>query len=415
MRPGVALARRVMLAALARIRSGRLELVEGGRTFAFGPAGSRLRARIEVRDPRAYAWALRGSTGLGESYVDGLWATDDPVSAARIACRNLESLDLARQRLQPLIGPVQRAFQLVPRNTREGARKNISAHYDLGNDLFEAFLDERLIYSAAVFADPDDTLEQAQLQKLERICAALDLGPHDHLLEIGTGWGGLAIHAAATRGCRVTTTTISQEQYGYARERVAEAGLSGRVEILLRDYRDLDGVYDKLVSIEMIEAVGWQYFDEFFAACSRLTAPGGAFFLQAIVIGDDAYEAEKTAPSFANKHIFPGGCLPSQRLITELGREHGIAVADCDEISDDYAATLAIWRERFNDAAPALRAGGYDKRFARLWNFYLAFSEGGFRERRIRDLQLILAKPGWRTPDEWRSPSHALEAASLSS
>jgi len=408
------LARRVMFAALGRIRSGRLELRERGRTYGFGPGGSRVRARVDVHDPRAYAWTLRGSTGLGEGFVAGLWSSADLVELARIACRNLGTLDLWRRRLLPLIGPVQRAAELVPRNTREGARANISAHYDLGNDLFAAFLDERMMYSAAVFPDDQATLAEAQELKLDRICAALDLSPDDHLLEIGTGWGGLAIHAASTTGCRVTTTTISREQYELARARVAEAGLDDRIEILLRDYRDLEGTYDKLVSIEMIEAVGWQYFDEFFARCSALTKPGGLVVLQAIVIGDDAYEAEKASRSFANKHIFPGGCLPSERLITELGAAHGTPVVDVDEITGHYARTLAIWRERFNSALGGLRPRGYDERFARLWNFYLAFSEGGFRERRIRDLQLVLAKPDRdRAPEAWRSPIRAREAATL--
>ncbi|MFI5122777.1 MAG: class I SAM-dependent methyltransferase [Vicinamibacteria bacterium] len=413
---GRELARRALFGALARIRRERIEIAEGDRVFGFGPGDARLRARIEVRDPRAYTWILRGSTGLGEGYVDGLWTFDDLVSLSRIACRNLGLLDRLRQRLQPLLGPAQRAANQVPRNTRSGAREHISAHYDLGNSLFEAFLDQRLMYSAAVFPDRDATLEQAQLTKLERICAALDLGPDDHLLEIGTGWGGLAIHAAATRGCRVTTTTISREQHAYATERVREQGLEDRIEVLLEDYRDLGGSYDKLVSIEMIEAVGWQYFPEFFAKCSALTRPGGAMFLQAIVIGDEAYEAEKASRSFSNKHIFPGGCLPSLGVIAELGAANGIPVAGCEDISAHYARTLAVWRQRFNDAWPRLRPQGYDQRFSRLWNFYLAFSEGGFRERRIRDLQIVLAKPGWRAAgSEWRSPIQELEAASLSS
>jgi cyclopropane-fatty-acyl-phospholipid synthase len=410
------LARRAVFAALARIRNERIEIVEGDGGYGFGPVDARLRARVEVADPRAYSWILRGSTGLGEGYVEGLWKVDDLVALSRIACRNLGPFDRLRRRLHPVIGPLQRAANLVPRNTRTGARANISAHYDLGNPLFEAFLDERLMYSAAVFPGPDATLEEAQLLKLERICTALDLGPDDHLLEIGTGWGGLAVHAATTRGCRVTTTTISREQHAYAVQRVHDEGLSDRVEVLFRDYRDLDGSYDKLVSIEMIEAVGWQYFPEFFAKCAQLTRTGGAMFLQAIVIGDDAYELEKASRSFSNKHIFPGGCLPSLRLITELGAASGIPVAACDDISDHYALTLASWRRRFNDAWPSLRPRGYDERFARLWNFYLAISEGGFRERRIRDLQLVMAKPGWRAKDnEWRSPTRAPAAASLSS
>jgi cyclopropane-fatty-acyl-phospholipid synthase len=386
------LVRRFFFGAVSRTRGGRLELIEDGRRLAFGPADSELSARIEVRDPRAYRWALRGSTGLGEGYVDGLWATDDLVSVIRIACRNLAPWDRCRRFAQPLVGPLQRAIELVPRNTRAGAAANISAHYDLGNELFEAFLDRRLIYSCAYFPEPDSGLDDAQLAKLERICERLELGPDDHLLEIGTGWGGLAIHAATTRGCRVTTTTISREQHAYAVERVREAGLEERVEVLLRDYRDLTGSYDKLVSIEMIEAVGWQYFEAFFAKCAELLGPHGAMFLQAIVIQDDLYEAERAARSFSNKHIFPGGCLPSLDLITRLSGANGLRVDWAEEISPHYARTLARWRDRFNDAWPQLRPLGYDERFKRLWNFYLASSEGGFRERRIRDVQMLLAK-----------------------
>jgi cyclopropane-fatty-acyl-phospholipid synthase len=393
-----ALARRAFLAALSRMRGGRLEVEDGGQRFSLGPPRAELDARIEVRDPRAYRWALRGSTGLGEGYVEGLWATDDLVSVIRIACRNLPAWDRWRGRIHPLVGPLQRVVDLVPRNTRAGAAANISAHYDLGNELFESFLDRRLIYSCAYFPEPRSSLDDAQLAKLERICDRLELGPDDHVLEIGTGWGGFAIHAATTRGCRVTTTTISREQHAYAVDRVHEAGLDGRVEVLLRDYRDLGGTYDKLVSIEMIEAVGWQYFPAFFAKCAELTRSEGAMFLQAIVIQDDLYEAEKAARSFSNKHIFPGGCLPSQSLITRLAAASGLRIDWAEEISAHYARTLAAWRDRFNHAWPGLRARGYDERFARLWNFYLGSSEAGFRERRIRDLQIVLAK-GDSRPD----------------
>ncbi|MDX6581942.1 MAG: cyclopropane-fatty-acyl-phospholipid synthase [Solirubrobacterales bacterium] len=413
------LARRALFRALSRIRRERIEITEGGSHYGFGPAGARLRARLEVLDPRAYSWALRGSTGLGEGYIEGLWRSSDLVALSRIACRNLPRLDAMRRRAHPVLGRIQRAVDLVPRNTRSGARANISAHYDLGNELFEAFLDQRLIYSAAVFPAPDASLEDAQLLKLERICEALDLGPDDHLLEIGTGWGGLAVHAASTRGCRVTTTTISREQRAYAVERVRKEGLDDRIEVLLTDYRDLGGTYDKLASIEMIEAVGWQYFPAFFAKCSELTKPGGTMFLQAIVIEDDNYETEKAARSFSNKHIFPGGCLPSLAVITELGAASGIPVTRCDEISSDYARTLEIWRQRFNDAWPGLLPNGYDERFRRLWNFYLASAEGGFRERRIRDLQIVMSKPGGRPGKAeeraWRSPIHAPARANLSS
>ena len=409
------IARRALFRALSRIRRERIEIAEGSALFGFGPAGAPLRARVEVLDPRAYAWMLRGSAGMAEAYVERFWRTNDLVELCRIACRNLPSWDAVRRRIHPLVGPIQRAANLVPRNDRAGARENIAAHYDLGNDLFEAFLDERLMYSCAVFGARDSTLEDAQLLKLERICDGLDLRDDDHLLEIGTGWGGLAIHAASTRGCRVTTTTISREQHAYARERVRAAGLEDRVEVLLTDYRDLTGTYDKLVSIEMIEAVGWQYFPAFFAKCAELTRPGGAMFLQAIVCRDDNYETEKAARSFSNKHIFPGGCLPSLKVIAECAADSGIPLVRFDDISDSYARTLACWRDRFNDAWPALRTRGYDGRFRRMWNFYLAFSEGGFREGRIGDLQILLAKPGPRGAHRWRSPTPVLAAASPSS
>jgi cyclopropane-fatty-acyl-phospholipid synthase len=265
-----------------------------------------------------------------------------------------------------------------------------------------------MVYSCAYFAEPDSTLDDAQLAKLERICAGLELGPDDHLLEIGGGWGGLAIHAASEYGCRVTTTTISDVQHAYAGERVREAGLGDRVTLLRTDYRDLAGSYDKLVSIEMIEAVGWQYFTTFFRKCTSLLRPAGAMFLQAITIDDDLYAAEKAARSFANKHVFPGGCLPSLRLITGLvAGATDLRVAWLEEISAHYARTLRAWRQRFNGNWSRLRELGYDERFGRLWNFYLASSEAGFRERRIHDVQMLLAKPGWRPREH--EPAAAVE------
>jgi cyclopropane-fatty-acyl-phospholipid synthase len=391
------LARTFVQRAMRRLRGGCVEIVEEGRVRSFGPEGSDLRASVEVRDPRAWSGLLRGSTGWGEGFVEGYWSCDDLVALTRIACRNLPPLDRWRRRAHPVVGPLQRVVGWVPRNTRSGARSNISAHYDLGNELFETFLDDGLTYSCAYFPEPGASLERAQLAKLERICRGLRLRPDEHLLEIGTGWGSLALHAATEYGCRVTTTTISREQHGWASARVRDAGLSDRVTVLLRDYRDLDGCFDKLVSVEMIEAVGWQYFEAFFETCSRLLRPHGLMALQAIVIGDELYEAEKAARSFANKHVFPGGCLPSARLITELiSTITDMRTIWLDDITVHYAETLRIWRQRFNDAWDELRRRGYDERFKRLWNFYLASSEAGFRERRIRDLQLLFAKPDWR-------------------
>jgi cyclopropane-fatty-acyl-phospholipid synthase len=389
-----ALARAAVTQALRRVRAGRIEVVENGRRRAFGPAGAELRATVTINDPAAWRGPLRGSVGLGETYVDGLWETDDLVALIRIAARELRELDGLRGAVAGARGVLHRARRLVPENTRAGARKNISAHYDLGNDLFAAFLDERMMYSCAYFPREGASLEEAQLAKLDRICTQLRLNSGNHLLEIGTGWGGLAVHAARERGCRVTTTTISREQHELAARRVREAGLEDRVTVLLEDYRDLRGTYDRLVSVEMIEAVGWQYFDDFFRRCDELLAPDGLMLLQAITIGDDIYEIEKGARSFANTHVFPGGCLPSEGLIADcLARVTSMRQVWADDITAHYPLTLAAWRERFLGAWERLRSSGYDERFRRLWTFYLSSSEAGFRERRIGDVQALFAKP----------------------
>jgi cyclopropane-fatty-acyl-phospholipid synthase len=370
---------------------------EGGGSHAFGPAGADLKATVTINDPSAWRGPLRGSLGLGETYVDGLWETDDLVSLIRIAARELRQLDGLRGAVARPRGLLHRVRHLVPENTRARARQHIAAHYDLGNDLFAAFLDERMMYSCAYFPRQGASLEEAQLAKLERICERLELGPDDHLLEIGTGWGGLAVHAAREHGCRVTTTTISAEQHALAVQRVRDAGLEGQVTVLLQDYRDLRGSYDRLVSVEMIEAVGWQHFDEFFRRCDELLSPGGLMLLQAITIDDGIYEVEKGARSFANTHVFPGGCLPSQSLIADcVSRVTDMRQVWVDDITAHYPPTLAAWRERFSSAWERLRERGYDERFRRLWAFYLSSSEAGFRERRIGDVQALFAKPGWR-------------------
>ena len=402
-------ARRAAMALFRGIEHGRLTVVEPEGTAEFGRDGD-LSVRVEVRDARTWPALLRGSNGLGETYVDDCWETDDLVALARLAVRNLSGLDRLRRRARPVLARMDRVMELVPRNTRAGARAHIAAHYDLGNELFASFLDERLTYSCAWFPEEGMTLDEAQLAKLDRICERLRLEPSDHLLEIGTGWGGLAIHAATAYGCRVTTTTISREQRSYTLGRIAQLGLSDRIAVLDRDYRDLWGTFDKLVSVEMIEAVGWQYFETFFRACSERLEPDGLMLLQAIVIDDELYESEKAAKTFANTHIFPGGCLPSERLINELiASRTDMRLAWADDITHHYARTLQLWRERFNAAVPELEPKGYDRRFQRLWNFYLAFSEAGFRERRIRDLQLLYAKPDARLePSEAAAAEPAL-------
>ena len=387
--------RRLALGAFSRVRGGCLELIEpDGRRFRFGDAAADLAATIKINSLRFYRAVLGGSVGLGEAYRDGIWDSDDLVSLIRIACRNLGSLDAWRRRIHPLIAPLERTIWRVPRNSKRASRRHISAHYDLGNDLFALYLDESMMYSSAVFPNPDATLAEGQQNRLERICQALELGPEDHLLEIGTGWGGMAAYAASRFGCRVTSTTISEEQREGALRRIRDAGVEDRVTVLLEDYRDLRGRYTKLVSLEMIEAVGWQYFDLFFRRCSELLEPDGLLFLQAIVIDDRLYDQEKATRSFANALIFPGGCLPSVEVIQRcIARETDMSTVWMEDIGAHYARTLELWRERF--AANSDLAGelGYDEPFRRLWTLWLAMSEAGFRERRLRDVQAVFAKP----------------------
>jgi cyclopropane-fatty-acyl-phospholipid synthase len=386
-------ARRAVCALLERIRSGQLTVVEGRARHVFGSGAPA--ASVLVRSARTWPALLRGSRGLAESYADGLWETPDLTAVIRVAARNAPGLDAARRRLAPLRVPAQRLVAPLRGNTPPRSRRDIAAHYDLGNELFELMLDPTLSYSCAVFERPGATLEEASTAKLERVCDKLALGPGDHVVEIGTGWGGFALHAAATRGCRVTTTTISREQHARASERVREAGLADRVEVRLDDYRALRGRYDKLVSIEMIEAVGWKDFGTFFDRCSRLLRPDGAMLLQAITIDDRAYEVEKASRSFIRTHVFPNGCLPSLEVIARcVAQRTDMRIVHLEDITPHYVETLRRWRSNFEAASGRLAALGYGERFRRLWRMYLSYCEAGFAERRIGDVQVVLAKPG---------------------
>jgi cyclopropane-fatty-acyl-phospholipid synthase len=378
---------------LRRLREGRIEVDDGRRVEGFGPAGARLRARVKLNGPGFWRALPRGSRALAESYAAGQWDCDDLVALVRIGAREMPRLDRWRRPFAPLRNVVTR----VPRNTRGGARRHVSAHYDAGNDMFRLFLDETMTYSCALFEPPGVSLREAQEAKLDRICRKLDLGPRDHLLEIGSGWGSFAMHAAGRYGCRVTTTTISREQHSLASARIREAGLDDRVTVLLEDYRDVRGRYDKLVSIEMIEAVGWQYFDLYFRRCGQLLHPEGLMLLQAIVIDDRAYEVEKTARSFIKELIFPAGCLPSVEVISRcVARATKLRILDLEDITPHYPETLRRWRENFVRAAGRAEELGYDRGFRRLWELYFAYSEGGFLERRIRDVQALFAGPAYR-------------------
>ena len=391
-----ALARRLVLAVLQRMPAGRLELAEpDGAVHSLGP-GDGPAARVELHDPGAWTALLRGSRGLADGYVDRLWESPDPTAVIRVAARNAPAMDAVRRRLRPISAPYRRLRALGARATRAQAREDIRRHYDLGDDLFELMLDDTMMYSAAYFASPEVSLRAASTAKLELVCEKLDLGPDDHVVEIGTGWGGFAIHAALTRGCRVTTTTISAAQHAYATERVEQLGVADRVTVLASDYRDLRGEYSALVSLEMIEAVGWRHFGTYFAACSDLLAPDGRMLLQAITIDDRAYALEKASKTFIRSSIFPNGCLPSHRVIADcVARRTDLRSVHHEDLTNHYVTTLRRWRENVENHAARLRELGYDERFQRLWRFYLSYCEAGFAERRIGVGQTLLAKPRW--------------------
>nr|WP_313408652.1 cyclopropane-fatty-acyl-phospholipid synthase family protein [Pseudomonas sp.] len=395
---GAGLLRRAVLRQLEHLRHGLLLIQEGSDTLHFGTPQSELRAEIRVSDPAV--WGLvagNGSIGAGEAYIHGYWSTPDLTAVIRIFVANLDVLDAMEGGLARLGRPLIQGLHWLNRNTRQGSRRNIAAHYDLGNDLFEQFLDPTMMYSAAMFRREDDSLEQAQLNKLERICQKLALQPSDHLLEIGTGWGSMALYAATHYGCRVTTTTLSREQYAYTERRIRELGLEGRVTLLLEDYRDLEGQYDKLVSIEMIEAVGHRYLPTYFEQCARLLKPEGLMLLQAITIRDQRYEQACRSVDFIQRYIFPGGALPSmQKMLDVVTRHTDFNLHHMEDFGLHYARTLRLWHENLRQARQRLEQLGYDDYFYRLWEFYLCYCEGGFLERTIGTAQLLLAKPAAR-------------------
>ena len=390
------LARRAVRRRLARIARGRLVIHEGAGARTFGAASASLTASLRVRDPRFYRWlAQRGALGGAEAYLEGLWSTDDLVAVVRVLARNQDALARLDRGLARLSRPGLRMLHLLRRNTRAGARRNIAAHYDLGNAFFELFLGPTLTYSSAVFEPAGATLEAAQRVKYQRALDAVRVGPGDRLLEIGSGWGGFAIHAARTSGCRVTTITLSAEQHARATERVAAAGLSDRVEVLLRDYRDLTGRFDGLVSIEMIEAVGHARLPDYFRVCTEPLRPGGRLFLQAITVPERDFASSVRSVEFIKRYVFPGGQLVSIGAICDaLAKANSdLRFERLEDITPHYAETLRHWRERYLAAQPQVAALGFDERFRRLWEFYLAYCEGGFRERAIGAVQLTLSRP----------------------
>ncbi|MGH8030218.1 MAG: class I SAM-dependent methyltransferase [Arenimonas sp.] len=389
-----------LLDTLGTLRGGRILLVDPWDTRALGaptPAvGDLPTVHITVHDAGFYrAVALRGSVGAGEAYIDGLWDCDDLVGLVRLLVRNRDRLDALETGVARLGGWALRAWHALRPNTRGGSRRNIAAHYDLGNDFFELFLSPDLMYSSALWDGPDDTLEAASTRKLDAVCRQLQLRPGDRVVEIGTGWGGFALHAAREYGCHVTTTTISREQHALAGKRVAEAGLGDRITLLLEDFRDLHGTYDKVVSIEMVEAIGARNLHAYFERIGALLRPGGLAVVQAITIEDHRYEQALRGVDFIRRHVFPGSFIPSvAALVAAKARAGDLALDGLVDFGESYARTLQAWRARFLAHLPQVRAQGFDERFIRLWEFYLAYCEGGFRERSIGVAHLRLRKPG---------------------
>ena len=396
------LARRVVRSRLAEMSHGRLILCENGREEAFGDVSEDcpLTARLIVNDPRCYSEvAFGGSIGAGEAYIHGYWSTDNLTNVVRIFVRNREVLANMDSGAALVTRPFQKLFHWLHRNTQKGSRRNIAAHYDLGNEFYRLWLDRRMMYSSAFFECPDMSLDAASTAKLDRICRKLGLGPDDHVIEIGTGWGGFAIYAAAQYGCRVTTTTISRQQYEYARGEIERAGLAGRITLLLRDYRELEGEFDKLVSIEMIEAVGHQYHDTFFRKCAELLKPRGEMLLQSITIADQYYGQAIKGVDFIKRYIFPGGCLTSvTAMAASLTRVTDMRVTHLEDIGPHYATTLKRWHDRFFASIDKVAKLGFSDEFVRMWQYYLCYCEGGFIERTIGNVQMHVIKPDARPP-----------------
>jgi len=389
-----------LLKDLAGLRGGTIVLDDACGSVSLGATGGHdpLAVHVTVLSPDFYRQvAMNGSVGAGEAYMDGHWTCSDLVALVRLLVRNRSLLDGMEGGLARVGGFAMRAWNRFRRNTRGGSRRNIAAHYDLGNDLFKLFLDDNMMYSSAIFADASETLEAASTRKIDRICQKLDLRPSDHVVEIGTGWGGFALHAAAHYGCRVTTTTISAEQHALARERVAAAGLQDRITLLLEDYRDLHGRYDKFVSIEMIEAIGHQYMDAYFRKCASLLKPEGLALIQAITIEDARYQQALESVDFIKRHVFPGSFIPCvSAMLDASARTSDLRLLNLEDIGPSYAITLNHWRKRFLARLDSVRQLGYDEGFVRMWEYYLCYCEGGFLERSIGTAQMLFARPGNR-------------------
>lgn len=398
-RPGLAtgMLRRGVLKKFSQLTDGLLLLTEGDteHRFGHGISDNSVTARMTVHSPEFFRRvAFGGSLGFAESYIFGEWTSDNPASVVRIFCRNLDVTDSGNRGIVRLVTRLARKWHERQNNSKDGSARNIHAHYDLGNDFYSLFLDESMTYSSGVFENPESTLLEAQVAKNDRLCRKLDLKQSDHLVEIGTGWGGMAIHAAKNYGCKVTTTTISKQQHDFACRRVAEEGLADRITLLLEDYRDLRGSFDKLVSVEMIEAVGYEYFDTFFTRCGSLLKPNGQMAIQGITMSEQRYPNYLKSVDFIQRYIFPGGCLITPKSVLDsVARTTDMRLLHVEDLAPHYGRTVRLWRERFFEQIEQVRLLGFPETFIRLWDFYLSYCEAAFEERLVGTVQMHFAKP----------------------
>jgi len=400
------IAKHLFFQLLSKLREGHLEIVCPEDTYVFGARGADLKAMLVVHNPRFFRSALfGGDVGIGEAFMQGYWSSPDLVALVRLAVRNLEGIERGNGLFSTLSSVADAVRHRFRENSLTRSRSNISFHYDLGNEFYRLFLDSTMAYSCALYRTLDDSLEQAQLNKFELIGRKLQLGPSDHLLEIGTGWGGFAAYAAKTYGCRVTTTTISRQQYEYAQALFQQPGQAGdRITLLLEDYRNVSGQFDKLVSIEMFEAVGLKYYDTYFTACDRLLKPDGIMLLQSITMNEQKFPVYRKRCDWIQKYIFPGAELASlAEVLSSVGRCTRLSLHHAEDIGIHYAVTLNAWRERFLTKIGQIKALGFDDAFLRTWEYYLAYCEGAFREGYVGDVQLVLRKHKAKLPLTWNA------------
>jgi len=391
-------AKNIIIKLLTQIKKSQLTLIDKEQSFVFGNKNASLKAIIHINNPKTYKrLLLGGAIAAGESYIDGWWSSPDLTKVIQVLAREKQLKEGLEKSFSKVITKAfvfpKWLFHKARKNTKSGSKQNILAHYDLGNEMYKTFLDKEMMYSSAIYPNADATLEEAQLHKLDTICQRLALKPGESLLEIGTGWGALAIYAAQHYGVTVTTTTISDAQYEYTKERIDSLGLNDRITLLSNDYRELEGQFDKLVSIEMIEAVGHEYLGSFFETCNRHLKPGGKMLLQAITIADQRYDQYRKGVDFIQRYIFPGGCLPSINVMaSKVANQTDMVITGVDDIGQDYAQTLKHWSERFESALPDIQKMGYGQDFIRLWQFYFAYCEGAFRERNISTVHMTAVK-----------------------